>query len=317
MSEILKAAFAKPNALTQSKNYSLINRGEIPKYYWDLYPLAQDYFHEFNPYLVHTIYKPSVFPAFNVFTVRDGMHPFADFLVLNLKDLHKWKTTFLIPESYAGLIPDTLSDKFLTYSLTQINKPDIKKAKTVVVFGLLNEYYYGSYEAIEKRLAPLKDLPADVKIEVCLTQRRTPLLMEEKENLHYIHIPEIVRKVLGNREFKWLRLRELMEKTVLRDHYLIDLIHSQSLISDSYLHHWFLSRGGMINSLQQWKKEDESLFEIDLSFNQKLNVKPLPDVKREISELVFYYKTHKGEMWNSPPFHQEVRKIVKWSYPLP
>ncbi|MES2527111.1 MAG: hypothetical protein V4598_08480 [Bdellovibrionota bacterium] len=317
MSEILKAAYDKPNALTQSKNYSLINRGEIPKYYWDLYPLAQDYFHEFNPYLVHTIYKPAVFPAFNIFTVRDGMHPFADFLVLNLKDLHKWKTRFLIPESYTPLIPDSLSDKFLAYSLTQVNKPDIKKAKTVVVFGLLNEYYYGSYEAIEKRLAPLKDLAPDVKIEVCLTQRRTPLLMEEKENLHYIHIPEIVRKVLGNREFKWLRLRELMEKTVLRDHYLIDLIHTPTLICDSYLHHWFLSRGGMINSLAQWKKEDDSIFEIDLSFNQKLNVKPLPDVKREISELVFFYKTHKGEMWNSPPFHQEVSKIVKWTYPLP
>ncbi len=316
MSEILNAAYAKPNALTQSKNYSLINRGNINKYYWDLYPLAQDYFHEFNPYLVHTIYKDDVFPAFNIFTVRDGMHTFADFLLQHLKDIHKWKTLFLIPEYYTPLIPENLSEKFLSYSLSQIQKPEIKKAKTVVVFGLLNEYYYGSYDLIEKRLAPLKDLPPDVKIEVCLTQRRTPLIMEEKENLHYINIPEIVRKVIGNREFKWIRLRDLMEKSVLRDHYLIDLINTPSLICDSYFHYWFLSRGGMINSLPQWKKE-ETLFEIDLSFNQKLNVKPLPDVKRQVTDLIFFYKTHKGEMWNSPPFHQEVSNIVKWTYPLP
>lgn len=316
MSEILKAVYDKSNTLTQSKNYSLINRGEINKYYWDLYPLAQDYFHEFNPYLVHTIYKDAIFPAFKIFTVRDGMHTFADFLMKHLKEIRTWKTLFLIPESFTPLIPENLSEKFLSFSLSQVNKPEIKKAKTVVVFGLLNEYYYGSYEAIEKRLAPLRDLPPDVKIEICLTQRRTPLIMEEKENLHYILIPELVRKVLGNREFKWIRLRELMEKTVLRDHYLIDLMHSQSLICDSYLHYWFLSRGGMINSLPQWKKE-ETLFEIDLSFNQKLSVKPLPDVKRQASELVFFYKTHKGEMWNSPPFHQEVSKIVKWTYPLP
>lgn len=316
MSEILKACYDKPNALTQSKNYSLINRGFIPKYYWDLYPLAQDYYHEFNPYLVHTIYKEKeeVFPAFKIFTVRDGMYPFADFLLTYMKELRNWKTLFLIPESYTPLIPENVRQNFLSYSLSQINKPDIKKAKTVVVFGLLNEYYYGSYEDIERRLAPLKDLSPDVKIEICLTQRRTPLLMEEKENLHFIMIPEIVRKILGNREFKWIRLRDLMEKTVLRDHYLIDLLHSQSLICDSYLHYWFLSRGGMINSLPQWKKE-ETLFEIDLSFNQKLNVKPLPDVKSQFADLLFFYKTHKGEMWNSPPFHQEVRKIVKWNYP--
>ena len=151
MSEILKAAFAKPNALTQSKNYSLINRGQIHKYYWDLYPLAQDYYHEFNPYLVHMIYKETIFPGFKVFTVRDGMYAFADFLMKNMKEIPKWKNVFLIPEAFTPLIPESLDNSFLTYSLSQINKPDIKKAKTVIVFGLLNDYYFGSYEDIEKK----------------------------------------------------------------------------------------------------------------------------------------------------------------------
>lgn len=316
MSEILKAAFAKPNALTQSKNYFLLNRGEVPKYYWELYPLAQDYYHEFNPYLVHSIAKPMIVPEFRIFTVRDGMFTFAEFLLQHMKEIPKWKSTFLIPGNYAALIPEHLSEYFLSASLSQVQKPDIKKAKTVMIFGLLNSYYFGGYEDIEKRLAPLKDLPPDVKVEICLSMRRTPMLAEEKENLHYIHVPELVRKLVGDREISWIRMRDLLEKPVLRDHYLIDLMHDQALICDSYFHFWFLSRGGMVNSLPQWQKQDESLFDLDLSFNQKLTVTPLPSVKADIAELVFFYKTNKGtDIWSSPRFHQEVRKIIKWTYP--
>lgn len=314
MSEILKASFDKPRALTQSKHYDLINRGEIHKYYWDLFPLAQDYYHEFNPFLVHLIYKDVIFNEFKIFTVRDGMFTFADFILKKVKDIPKWKTTFLIPESYTPLVPENLSEYFFSYTLSQANKPDLKKIKTVFVFGLMNDYYLGSYDDIRRRLAPLKDLPPDVKLEVCITQRRTPLLLEEKENLHYIHVPEIVRELAGNREIKWLRMRDLMEKTVLRDHYLIDLMHDQSFICDSYFHYWFLSHGGKINSLPVTKKE-ETLFDLDLSFNQKLHIKPLPKMERHFSELMFFSRFNKGEMWSSPRFHEEVKKIVTFTYP--
>lgn len=314
MSEILKAAYAKPRALTQSKYYDVVNRGEIPKYFWELYPLAQDYYHEFNPFLVHLIYKDNIFREFDIFTVKDGMYMFADFMLKKFKDIPKWKTTFLIPESYAPLVPDNLSSYFLSYQLSQTKKPDIKKAKTVVIFGLINEYYFGSFEDIERRLAPLKDLPSDVKIEVCLNQRRIPILSEEKENLYFITVPEIIRKCVGNREIKWLRMRDLMEKTVLRDHYLLDLMHNQSFVCDSYLHHWFLSRGGMINSLP-YSEGEKNLFEIDLSFGQKLHVKPLPQVERKLVDLIFFARLAKVEVAQNPRFHEEVRNIIKFSYP--
>jgi hypothetical protein len=314
MSEILNAAFAKPRALTQSRYYDMVHRGEIPKYYWDLYPLVQDYYHEFNPFLVHLIYKDAIFPEFKVFTVRDGMFAFADFILRKMKDIPKWKSTFLIPESYVPLVPEKISQQFLSYSLSQTQRPEIKKAKTVMIFGLLNDYYFGSYEDIERRLAPLKDLGPEVKIEACLSQRRVPFLAEEKENLHHIHVPEIVRKIVGNREIKWLRMRDLMEKTVLRDHYLLDLMHNQSFVCDSFLHYWFISRGGMVSSLPQSKKE-KNLFDIDVSFGQKLQVRPLPDKERKMTDLIFFSRLNKGEMLNNPIFHQEVKEIVNFSYP--
>lgn len=313
MSEILKQAYAKPRALTQSRHYHLINRGEIPKYYWDLYPLVQDYYHEFNPFLVHLIYKDVIFPEFKVFTVRDGMYAFSDFLLRKMKEIPKWKNTFLIPESYAPLIPEHLETHFLTYSHSQVKAPDLSKAKTVVIFGLLNDYYFGSYEAVAKRLAPLKNLPADVRIEVCISQRKIPFLHEDKEHMHYIHIPEVIRKVLGNREIHWLRMKDLMDKTVLQNHHLVDLMDNQSFTCDSFLHFWFISRGGTVNSLPVTKKE-ETLFDIDLSFGQRLHVKKLPTHEKKIGELIFFSRLNRGNLLESSRFHEEVRNAVTFSY---
>jgi hypothetical protein len=309
MSEILKTAFQRPHAINQNKNHHMVNKGKWPKYIWDFYPIAQDYYHEFNPYFVHLIYNPRIFQDFKIFTVRDGAIAFADFMVKNLKDIPKWKSHFLIPQEYTSLVPETLRPHFLSYSTSQVKKPDIRKAKTVTIFGLLCEQYYGSHERIKEKLSVLKHIAPDAKIEVCISQRRNPLHPEEKETLDYIQVPDFIRSAVGNREIKWLKLRDLMSKTVLRDHYLLDLMDGRLLTCDSYLHFWFLNRGGMVSSLPEWDKKP-SLFDLDLSFGQKLHVKPLPEVTCQIAELIFVSKTTKDELSTNPIFHDEVRKII-------
>lgn len=310
MSEILKQAYARPLALTQNRYHHLINKGTVPKYIFDFYPIAQEYYHEFNPYFVHTIARDSLFSEFKVFTVRDGMYTFADFVLKYLKEIPKWKTTFLVPGAYAPIVPPQLKSQFLSYSLSQNRAPDIRKAKTVVIFALLCDQYFSSFEEIEKKLAGLRDLPPDATIEVCISLRRSPLLTDEKENLYYVQIPELIRKYTGNREIKWLRMRDLMEKTALNDVYLLDLLHGFTLTCDSYLHFFFLNKGGMVNILPVTPKK-ESLFEIDLSFGQKLHVNHLPETsKNGFVDLLFFSKMTKGDLSMNPKFHAEVRNHV-------
>lgn len=309
MSEILKAAYAKPRAINQNKHHHLVNKGDWPKYIWDVYPIAQDYYHEMNPYFVHLIPDKRLIPEFPVFTVRDGIYAFADFMLKSMKDLATWKTNFIIPESYAPLVPDNLREKFFSSSSSQVRQPDIRKAKTVIVFGLLCDQYFGSYEKIAEKLSVLKDLPGDVKLEVCISQRRNPLSVEERENMHYINVPELIRKIVGNREIKWLLMRELMDKTVLRDSYLIDLMDGDLITCDSYLHFWFLARGGSIHQYKVWNKKP-SLLEIDVNLNQKLEIRKLPDLKANIADLIFYSKIHKGDIHMTQSFHEEVRKAI-------
>jgi hypothetical protein len=312
MLEILKAAYDHPNALTQSKNYAMFGHGDWPKYIWDFYPIAQPYYHEFNPYFVHMISKDALFPEFKVFTVRDGAYGFGDFLLKFIREIPKWKNLFLIPSSYAPMVPDSIRGQFLSYSTSQVKPYDLKKAKCVTVFALMCDQYFGSYELISKKLEVLKDLPEDIKLEVCVAIRRNPLTIEDRDNLHFIKVPELIRKAAGNREIKWLRTRDLMEKSTLKDNVLIDLLEGQQLTCDNYLHFWFLSHGGAVHGLPVWNGE-KSLFDIDLSLNQKMHVHPLPKVPSAFADLMFFAKTTKVELITYPLFHAEVNKALNSS----
>jgi hypothetical protein len=309
MSEILKEAFAKPRAINQNKYSAILNKAKWPKYIWDYYPLALDYYHEFNPYFVHLLENDRIFPEFKVFTVRDGVFPFADFIIKNIREIPNWKTVFLIPAEYAPLVPAAMKDQFFTYSFSQIKKPDITKAKTVTIFSLLCDQYFGSMEKIEEKLSVLKDLPSDAKLEICLGPRRNPFSLEEKESLDFVTIPEHIRKLAGKREVHWIKMRDLLEKSVLRNDYFIDLMDGKIMTCDSFLPYWFMSRGGMVHNVPVWDGK-ESLFDIDLSFYHKLHVNPLPDVKSNISEVLFFTKTTKSDYLMSARFQEVVLKAI-------
>lgn len=312
MSDLLNKAFEKPRALTQSRYYAHNNRSQAPKYLWDLYPLAQDYFHEFNPYFVHLIQNETLFKTFDLFTVRDGMFTFADFLVKRTKDIPKWGCTFLIPDNYVKLIPENLTQYFLTYNLSQIKKPDISAAKTVLIFGLLNDSYLGTLKQVEARLQVIRNLAPDVTLEVCLPLRSDPLTPDSEERLIHLEIPELVRKYAGAHKIKWLKVNEMMTKSIFRDCFFLDLRHDQALTSDSYLNYFFLSRGGMVNSLPAWAPR-ETLFNLDISFQQRLSVSPFPKVTSSYIDLIFTARMSRGELWSDSNFQQTVREIVTGS----
>lgn len=311
MSEILKRAFEKPQALTQSKHFNLLHRGEKPNYFWDLYPMTTEYYHEFNPYFVHSIpdQRVTVFPAFPVFTVRDGYIAFADFLLKYWKAIPKWKTTFLIPDSYTPLLPESLRGQFLSYRLTQKADPTTAAVKKVTIAGHMTSAYFGNYAEIERKLSLIRELPSTVRIEVCIQQRRNPFFQHEKENFHWVNIPEVIRKSAGNREVSFLRLHELMERSTFSGSLLIDLMVDTAFSCDSYLHFFYLGRGGVI---AEYPVADESpaLAAFDVSFNQRLSVHSLPAADSCFSELIFYQKLHRGDICSHPGFHALLRKIL-------
>ncbi len=313
MLEILKAAYDKPTTLTQNKHLFLVDRSKMATYRWDLYPLSPEYYHEFNPFFVHTIPTEfeMVLSGFKIFTVRDGFIAFADFLLKHWRDIPKWGNIWLVPESYAPLIPESLSGQFLTYFTSQIKKPELEKAKTVLIFSLLTDAYFENYEEIEKKIAPLKNLSPDVNFEICLSPRRNALLPPApEENYHWLHVPEIIRNALPGRKIHWCQVQEFMGKSVLKDSYLLDIMYDQKFTCDSYLHYWNSMRGGVTNALPVWDPKKETLFDIDITFGQKLHVLPFPQVKSQFAELLYFQKTHSGELWTQSAFHNLVTRIV-------
>lgn len=312
MSEILNAWYDNPQALTQSKHYHLLDRQSMSSYRWDCYPIMDEYYHEFNPFFVHTIPEKLsvIFPAFKVFTVRDGYIAFADFLLKYWRQIPGWKNYFLIPESYAPLIPENLHDQFFIYKTSQLRTPDIKKAKSVTIFGLLNDYYFGDYKTIEKRLAPIRETAPDTKIELAISIRRNPFLSAERENSHWIEIPELIRKCVGERPVSFVKLSPYLERSVMKDSYLIDLAIDEALTCDSFFTYWYLGRGGMVDQYPVYKHSDKALFELDVSFGQKLQVFPFPKIASQFPELLFFQKLNKGELLNFVAFHRKVKSII-------
>lgn len=317
MSEILNDWYKRPHALTQSKHYHLLDREKMAKYRWHSYPIMDEYYHEFNPFFVHSIpdARAGVFPAFKVFTVRDGYIAFADFLLKYWRQMPGWKTLFLIPPSYAPLIPENLQNQFLIYQTSQVRTPDIRSAKSVTVFGLLNDYYFGDYANIKKKLAPILETAPDTKIELAISIRTNPFLAAERENTHWIDIPELIRRNIGGRPSAFVKMAEYLDRSVMKDHYLIDLKYDDAYTCDSFFTYWYLGRGGMVGDYPVYSPSEKSIFELDISFGQKLQVFPFPKIASKFPELLFFQKMNKGELLQYVAFHRFIREMISSSRP--
>ena len=314
MYDILKEQFHSKKAFAQSKNFNVVRPEKIPTFFNDMYPLAQDYYHELNPYFLAKLYHPDLFKFSDVITVRDGYVTFAHFLLTHFANFSKLgPKLYLIHKDLAKLVPYNLAPYFATWTLVQDPKKSIilKDAKTVVIFAFGSDDFFGDLEIMRERLHPLKNIPQDAKVEVYTPVRRNVFELKGKESLAIHHLINEMKDALSGREFTFLNSEQFFDKTDFKNTYVLDLSPDKYHVSDSYLHYYALSRGATVNHIDT-KTPEDSFFDIALSFNHELHIAPLPKIENAFADLLFYAKsTANKDYLFDPSFQDLVRNLFK------
>ncbi len=319
MLENIKAQFEKPRTLTQSKYYTLVRRDHWPKFYWDLYPLAQEYYHELNPYFLFNLYHPDLFEFSKVITVRDGYLNFASFLVDHAKTIKNFTSApLLIHPDLAPLVPPFISDLFATWQIVQKNQIALKDAKKIIIFGLVSNEYLGDLskddflEKIKLKLAPLKEIPLTTKIELFLPLRKEIFKVHQTEQVNVYLLMGLIKDILPGRTFEFTKT-QILEEMNFRDHYFFDLGIDKFLVSDNYMHYFMQARGATVNNNSLLSPPTGSLFSFDLSLYHEFHVTPLPQVESIFSELFFYKKMKNQEknLHNDLHFQSLVMSLLR------
>lgn len=312
MLEIIKEQFRNGKALTQSRYYGVIDKSHYPKFYWDLHPYNQEYYHELNPFFLFNLYKPDLLELGHTLTVKDGLASFTNYMLNNYALISKRDVLFIIPPSFTSVVPENLRSKFCGWELNQPKKIKIKDAKKVLIFGVLNESYLGSLSQIKDKLMTLNTLPKEAVIEVFLPMRRNPFI-GDKESLLHLEVIDLVVKTLPGRSFTFLKSPDFNDKSDFKDCYFLDLTVNRMIIGDSYLHYSIASKGGTVSSLKSTPPED-SLFDLALSFNHNLHVVPLPKVDSIFPELLYTKKQLKSEPLYDTSFFKMLEEKVKTDF---
>jgi hypothetical protein len=289
MYDLVNKQYRTGRTLIQNKYSSLIRKDLWPKFFWDLYPLGQDYFHELNPYFLFNFTSIALLKFSDLFTVRDGYVGLANFLLTNLTHIQKNKTSFLIPPHFAPLLPPNSLDRFAAWSICHPDKIEITEAKRVIIFAFLAEQYIGPIEQLKERFQVLSQIPQNTKIEIWAPVRRDPLQLQHKESIIVHQVVDIIREVLPNREIEWIDGEDFFENSNFRETYVFDAAFDQLLVGDNYLHYFVLSKGGSVNLVPKAAPSD-SFFDLDLSIHHKLHVHPLPKVQSNLFMDLLYYK---------------------------
>lgn len=301
MLEKIKEQFEKPRTLTQSKYYTLVRRDHWPKFYWDLFPLAQEYYHELNPYFLFNLYHPDLYKFSKVITVRDGYLPFASFMVDNAKNFRSMVPgPCLIHPDLAPIVPPFISDLFATWKIVQKKQITLKTAKKVFIFGLISNEYLGDLaqdkflEKLKLRLEPLKEIPKETKIELFLPLRKEIFKGHQTEQINVFLVMSLIKDILPGRQFEFTGTN-IFEETNFRDQYFFDIGIDNFLVSDNYMHYFMQSRGATTNKSNLTSPPKESFFSFDLSLYHELHLAPLPEVDNVFSDLFFYKKMKNQE----------------------
>jgi hypothetical protein len=314
MYEIIQKQFKRGKTLTQSKYYNAVRRDLWPKYYWDFYPLAQEYYHELNPYFLFNFYQTHLFSFSDVITVRDGYLSFANFLLNNVSTFEKLETgpMFIHPD-LAPLVPQGLTDKFATWNLVQKKKTKLEDARRVVIFGLLSDEYLGSVEALEKKIQPLKNINPEATVEVYLPLRKNIFELQGKDSVLSQEVISLIKDVIPQKKIKFLTGEHFFEITNFKNAYLFDLAYDKFLVSDNYLHYYMQSRGATVNNGSLDEAPADSIFSLDMSFHHELHISPLPKVRNVFTELIFYKKSNLSvkDFQFDPGFQTLLREILK------
>lgn len=293
MKEIIQAQFKSGKSLTKSKYHGYINKGEWPKFVWEFYPIAEEYYHELNPYFVSNYYKDYLIKFSQTTVVRDGYLAFVNFILQYFQTLPKMETgLFFIDPDFAPLLPTNISHLFGSWTLVHKNHITIEQADRVLVFGLVSDEYLGDLEALKVKLDAIKPTSKNSVIDIFLPLRRNVFERENKENVLIHEVIATIKSSLKNKKLNFIRSKDFFETAVLNGTYLVDLRADKMIASDSYLDHYFLSKGGSSSNVTQTEAPDDSLFSLELSPHHELHLRPLPQVKSFFPEILYHKRIY-------------------------
>jgi len=312
MLEIIEEQFKSGKTLTQSKFYNYVNRGNWPKFYWDFYPMGQEYYHELNPYFLFKMYRPDIFKFSQVITARDGFLTLSSYLVNNYKDLVKdVPRPILVHKDFAPIVPTTLMDRMGCWEIVQKKQISLEEAKKVIIFGLMSEEYLGNLEELPQRLGPLKDIHPDATVELFLPMRKDIFGKNHKDTMAIYHALNHIKDAIPGRKVNFLRPEDFFDITDFKNSFFYDLNFDKMIVADNYLHYYVQSRGASVNNNSRLSPPKESLFCLDLSIFHELHITPISKVTSIFPELIFFKKTNPGTDLNfDPNFQQLVRGLL-------
>jgi hypothetical protein len=108
-----------------------------------------------------------------------------------------------------------------------------------------------------------------------------------KESYAGYEVVEAIKNEIPDKKINFLSYRDLLEVPSWQDTYCIDLTTNHLVITDSFVNHYLAARGATIEAFSGNK---DLVFEIDLSFNHKIQFSPLPQIESIFPEMVFYKK---------------------------
>lgn len=314
MLDIIRSQFDSGNGPTKNKFYHLSQIDRRPPYYFEFYPLGQDYFHELNPYFLFNYHNKEIFKISKLVTVRDGLLSFSNFILGNFTDFSSLESgPMLIHPDLAPLVPPTLRDQFAVWKRVQKNQIKLTQAKKVIIFGFLNEEYLGPIEELSRRLSPLRKIPKSTKVDVCVSIRKHIFESQHRDSLIPFQVISLIKELLPEHELNFVKMNELLETTDFFESYLFDMAYDQFLVSDSYLHYFTQSRGVTVNNDTLMTSPKDSIFSLDLSLYHELHICPLPQVENKFSEIYFYkkFKAKSSNLLFDQSFQNLLRKIFK------
>ena len=304
MLEILKAQYQSANTLSKSTFYNA-HTPEVSQIFNELYPQCLEYFHELNPGFLFKIPKAEYLSPYDAFTVRDGSLSFGAFILKSFQLLPALKTHFFIDHHLAPLVPNNLRHKFSCWQIVQKKKIEISQAKRIIITGLMSEQSLPSVQEIMNSIESLAGISPSTEVEVFFPIRNNPFGSLWKESFIGYQLIEMIKNVLPDHKLTFLGHSDLFEHTSLQNAYCLDLMTSRRTISDNYLNHYMVSRGATISTFSDEPRKDQ-VFEIDLSFNHKIQFFPLPTCVTLFPEMIFYKKQASTRDYAGDPVFQKL-----------
>jgi hypothetical protein len=314
MYEIIKKQFDSGKTILQPKYYGSVKRELWAKFHMDLYPLAQDYYHELNPLFLYNMYNPNFYKFSRTITVRDGYLTFATFLLNNLSHFPNLGTElFLIPPSLAPLVPPNLASSFACWQIVQPQQIALKDARKVIIWGYICDQYVGDMEDLAVRIKALQDIDADATVELYIPIRRNVFETKDRETITIHQVMDLIKDILPHRKIKILRSEDFFGISDFRNTYIYDLVLDNFIVSDNYLHYFVQSRGGTVNNDCLKKAPTDTIFNLDLSFHHQLHVTPLPTGKNIFMDILMYKKQNPmvKDLTYEPTFQNLLRDSLK------